>query len=359
MSTDTGQGVNDLDGLSSILAKMCEAQVTLTHSVNELVIAQKTTNELIGTLIKDRTAGCGKGITAATRIEDTTNENEKEQDTNDLRHITPDVVLNPVAQVIGTFELLEQILLDDGISMQTVLLAQRVNTTFLAIITKSMPLQRKLFLAPQPNMGFSGVPSLNPLLENVLGNLPLWLNPETKAITRMAHQATAHHISLEKMETRNLGQAQDGDSSRTGAQLHYVQGTMSSRDNSVGILGHGSWERMLLSQPPCACLFMSDRFSSRRSRDNSVGKSSIRDFRARDRSGGWDIQPHRFRRHRTFDEFLLHFSIAKDIGTVGGLLRVFAAADATHSTSSQHAELSIGQAMVDGETLRCDAFGRR
>ncbi|KAK5683578.1 hypothetical protein LTS10_005111 [Elasticomyces elasticus] len=341
MSTDAGQSLSSLDGLSSILAKMCDAQVTLTHSVNELVMAQKTTNELIGTLIKDRTAGRGEGTTAEERMEDTTNEHEEEQNTGDLRRIAPDLVLNPVAQVIATFELLEQILLDDQVSMRTVLFAQRVNTTFLATIANSKSLQRKLFLAPQPSMAPTGIPSLNPLLEKVLGSLPLWFNPETKHITRMAHQATAYHISLKKLEVCELRQADDGDTNSLRAPLHYVKGTMYSQEGFTGFVGHGSWERMLLAQPPCASLFKFDKFSSR--------KISYRNRDARTPRSWIDTRIH---------DFSLHFATVKDVGGVGELLKMFAAAQAPPMTSLQHAERIVERAIEDGEPLRCDTFGR-
>ncbi|KAK4952804.1 hypothetical protein LTR10_009612 [Elasticomyces elasticus] len=359
MSTDAGQSLSSLDGLSNILAKICEAQVILTHSVNELVVAQKTTNELIGTLIKDRTASSGKGITAEERRDDTTSGNEKEQNTNHLRHITPDVVLNPVAQVIGTFELLEQILLNDGISMQTLLLSQRVNTTFLAIITKSMPLQRKLFLAPQPNMGLSGVPSLNPLLEKVLGSLPLWFNPETKHITRTAHQATAYHISLQKVKVCEGRKPQHGEGSGAGARPSYVHmlGKICSPEDHAGIVGHGSWERMLLAQPPCASLFTFEKFSPRPipARAGSRDRSA-RDFFAPDHRGRWGTGWRSVQKDTPTHEFSLHFSMAKDVGSVGELLRMFAAAEVPRQTSLQDAEIIIGWAIEDGETVRCDTF---
>ncbi|KAK6411217.1 hypothetical protein LTR81_014609 [Elasticomyces elasticus] len=238
--------------------------------------------------------------------------------------------------------------------MQTILLAQRVNTTFLATITNSKSLQRKLFLASQPNIAPTGTPSLNPLLGKVLGNLPLWFNSETKNMTRLAHQATTHHISLEQVEVCELHQAQDGDSSRARTPLYYVKGMMYSREDSTAVLGHGSWERMLLAQPPCAGLFTLDQFASR---DISARNISARGVLVREISGrreSRDTHFHPIRTNRRVRDFSLHFSIAKNIGSVGELLKGFAAAEASHLFSSQQAELVIGQALVDGKTLRCD-----
>ncbi|KAK4896104.1 hypothetical protein LTR27_005961 [Elasticomyces elasticus] len=264
MSTDAGQSLSSLDGLSSILAKMCEAQVTLTHSINELVIAQKTTNELIGTLIKDRTAGCGEGITAETRIEDTSNGDGKEQNTGDLRRMTSDVVLNPVAQVIGTFELLEQILLDDRVSMQTVLLAQRVNTAFLATITNSQALQRKLFFSPQSvTSPHHDRPTLNHLLiqKSVLHHLPLWLRRNSESVFESRSQlAGEQHLVLHNLKVCEMATADTSKAKLSGGRLHYVCADLSTPlyGDPTGIIERGSWQRMYLTQPPCALVIRAE-----------------------------------------------------------------------------------------------------
>ncbi|KAK5713959.1 hypothetical protein LTR15_010865 [Elasticomyces elasticus] len=264
MSTDAGQSLSSLDGLSNILAKMCEAQVTLTHSVNELVVAQKTTNELIGTLIKDRTAGCAKGITAEERRDHTTSENEKEQSTGDLRRIIPDVVLRPSALVIGTFELLEQILLDDQVSMQTVLLAQRVNTAFLATITNSQALQRKLFFSPQSiTNSHHDRPTLNHLLiqKSVLHHLPLWLRRNSESLFESRSQlAGEQHLVLRNLEVCEMATADISNAKLSGGRLHYLTADLITPlyGDPTGIIERGSWQRMYLTQPPCVLVIRAE-----------------------------------------------------------------------------------------------------
>ncbi|KAK5746938.1 hypothetical protein LTR17_000569 [Elasticomyces elasticus] len=264
MPTDTVQGVSSLDGLSSILAKMCEAQITLTHSANELVVTQQTTNELISKLIKDNMAGREERVAAGMRIEGPTNGDEKEQNTGVLDRIPPNVVLSPFARVIGTFELLEQILLDDEVSMQTVLFAQRVNTTFLATITNSKSLQRKLFFAPPSGTAsHQGRPILNGLLvkKSVLDHLPLWLrkNSESEFECR-GHVASPFHIVLTELGVHDVPATSPDSATLPCDRISYLNADLQTQyaGNSTHIIERGSWQRMYLTQPPCAMLIQAD-----------------------------------------------------------------------------------------------------
>ncbi|KAK4905866.1 hypothetical protein LTR49_024912 [Elasticomyces elasticus] len=258
MSDKQGQEDTTLTGLSIALAKLCEAQRQRA--------CRRADHDLIDNLIKN-TLGCDNSIADAVVNRRTTDTDKSERHTNggptrgpvktssltgfadqDLQ--APSAALGAGTRLVGTFELLEQILMDGAIDMQTVLLAQRVNKTFVATVANSLPLQRKLFFTPQPHK--SDVPTLNRLLtvSSVLSHLPFWAgsdNQGKQGLETRAHLATDHHVVLEVPKLRPI---RDGE-----RQDHFLQIGLCARrlrgKLNVGVLELGSWQRMYMTQPPC------------------------------------------------------------------------------------------------------------
>ncbi|KAK3628452.1 hypothetical protein LTR56_018607 [Elasticomyces elasticus] len=280
MSDKLGQGDINVAGLSVALAKLCEAQVTLTHSVNNLVIAQEKTNVLIVNLIKDTTAGCGKCIAREGFTESTNGDTKSGRSTNDQEYFTPHAVLGPGTRLIGTFELLEQILMDNAVDMQTVLLAQRVNRAFFGTIANSKHVQSKLFFTSPSGTNWTvGAPILNPLLisSQVLRYLPLWLGKEESEryknpeFEHRGHKAGDHHISFEEVKIQSIVTTSIRSPTVTKGPAHYLEISLQtpSYSKAVTVVSPGSWQRMHFTQPTCPLLLIAEcSYEHYMSRDN-------------------------------------------------------------------------------------------
>ncbi|KAK5683889.1 hypothetical protein LTS10_003752 [Elasticomyces elasticus] len=133
----------------------------------------------------------------------------------------------PIAKVLDTTELLECILIH--LDNRTLLLSQRVNSTFQATITTSIHLQRKLFLRPESSNASS---TSSPKTPNKRFN-PLFLDefgrslPRIKAVDRSGKKHTffVNHKRKFIIEATTSRPAKASDMK-------------------------GSWRKMLLTQPP-------------------------------------------------------------------------------------------------------------
>ncbi|KAK5713976.1 hypothetical protein LTR15_010882 [Elasticomyces elasticus] len=155
----------------------------------------------------------------------------------------------------GTFELLEEILLDPDLNMETVFWAQGVNIVFNTTIKNSRCLQQKLFLEPQ-QAGLES-PVINPLLmkASVGGRLPFFLQRAPDRIVGSGGQGNQRLVSMFFMQSsRSCASIRERAAMKAhGTWLSLcltlgtgIQGRISPDYN---ILDAGSWRQMYLTQP--------------------------------------------------------------------------------------------------------------
>lgn len=133
---------------------------------------------------------------------------------------------SPVAVVFGTYELLEAIVYE--LPIRDVLLAQRVDRQFKAVITDSTKLQQALFFKPIPGGPIEAETShcssyrvyYNPLLR--------------KLVHQMCMYSSEGYVNSKGLEVALLGG-------------RFIQGRPLHRSWSAP---DASWRRMLHSQPP-------------------------------------------------------------------------------------------------------------
>ncbi|KAK4905865.1 hypothetical protein LTR49_024911 [Elasticomyces elasticus] len=159
-------------------------------------------------------------------------------------------------RVLGNIELLEHVLMHTD--MQTALLAQRVSKTFLNTITKSTPLQRKLFFIQQP-AGWSGEDlTLNPLIlePSIMGRLAFKIGPSGQQSESHNAAQQYSHVLLDRFQV--LKSSRSNKHSSIHLMLHQLLrdselGTAFKGWNYAGkgVVTTGSWTRMFLDQQPC------------------------------------------------------------------------------------------------------------
>ncbi|KAK4952598.1 hypothetical protein LTR10_009404 [Elasticomyces elasticus] len=196
--------------LYALLSSIEDKLTALAHSTSELVGIQHTT---------------------ATALERLVSLQEPELP-------PPAPVPNAGTRLTQTYELLQEILL--MLPMEDVLLAQRVNKTFISTITNSTPLQQKLFLTPLPAQPER--PPIKPLLlkPSVLLRLPLFYCHQTKELKFFDGRERAH------LEVRGPVVTWE-DSEGWSLQWRMTPGPHLEQ----AVLGPGSWEKMLVVQPGC------------------------------------------------------------------------------------------------------------
>ncbi|KAK3619159.1 hypothetical protein LTR56_024214 [Elasticomyces elasticus] len=179
--------------------------------------------------------------------EDTTTTPEEQDSTEDAG-----------PRLANTYELLEKILLDDTLPMETVFFAQRVNKQFRSLIGRSKGLQQKLFLQPidfHPNpasrkyVPLDGEVRINPLFAKkaVYENLPLFF---TSPVTEVATYSDADTLQLHTKEPRISANVWiDDDYKIVVLDMRNMTGLDASK--TLSMTGEASsWMRMYLTQPP-------------------------------------------------------------------------------------------------------------
>lgn len=178
-------------------------------------------------------------------------------------------------RLVNTTELLEQILWHlgqtwdpdhDDLGLLDLLFAQRVSKQFKAVIDGSQKLQRALYFVPEEPDGTA--PRINPLLDCIfifdglefkykLGSSVLTNTSDTKYMTR--------HLSLSKVDIRRV------EGGPVGVSIRFRMSNLCD----WGLPGHpcncrhncrpllGSWQRMLLSQPPMAVAWEASVYDGR------------------------------------------------------------------------------------------------
>ncbi|KAK5745765.1 hypothetical protein LTR17_001267 [Elasticomyces elasticus] len=139
---------------------------------------------------------------------------------------TPSAAGDTSRRLTDTFELLEKILLDSTLDMETVFWPQGVNSVFNTTIKNSRCLQQKLFLAPQRYGQMS--PVISPLLmkASVCGRLPFFLQRAPDRIVESGDQGN------QRMVSRLFVQ-----SSRSCASIR----------EGAAMKGHGTWLSVCLT----------------------------------------------------------------------------------------------------------------
>ncbi|KAK3645581.1 hypothetical protein LTR56_009021 [Elasticomyces elasticus] len=193
-----------------LLSRIEDKLTALAHSTSELVSIQHTTATALNRLVS----------------------------LQEPKPPSPAPIPNAGTRLTQTYELLQDFLL--MLPMEDVLLAQRVNKTFLSTIANSLLLQQKLFLAPVPAQPER--PPINPLLlkPSVLLRLPLFYCHQTKELKFFDGHERAH------LEVRGPVVTWE-DSEGWSLQWRMTPGPHLEQ----AVLSPGSWEKMLVVQPGC------------------------------------------------------------------------------------------------------------
>jgi len=146
-------------------------------------------------------------------------------------------------RVAGIYELLELCLLQ--LPMEDLLLAQRVNKRFNAVINTSPRLRERLFLTSRLSFGNAFRAELNPLLmrEDVMRAIPLFFDHEEKCL------ATCYREGFTRLYCRSI------TATTVWVYLEFSseKPPSSSEDaeswHQTRTLERGSWEQMYISQP--------------------------------------------------------------------------------------------------------------
>jgi hypothetical protein len=162
-----------------------------------------------------------------------------------------DASQTPVAAVIGTVELLEQVLLN--LDARTLLLSQRVNRTFSNVIAGSIKLQKKLFFKPVDS--FQEAIDLGIGCDH--GIIGVEYIYETKRRGDFLDNPTFVNTLLIEPYNGNMS-AYEFSNFCSWVKLHdpinedaVAKKSLDKEARAKGVSGNrSSWERMLLSQPP-------------------------------------------------------------------------------------------------------------
>lgn len=157
---------------------------------------------------------------------------------------------NAGQRLVDTFELLEMILL--LLPSVDVLLAQRTNRQFRSVVTRSGPLQLRLFLTTQPTTSASNSILLNPILtyDKVLQHIPLYFDEKALAL------AYCHREGRKRVYCTMATTATDEITREERVELQLTDTHAPFSVTRFGEIrttpfGAGSWKWMCLSQPPC------------------------------------------------------------------------------------------------------------
>ncbi|KAK5745762.1 hypothetical protein LTR17_001264 [Elasticomyces elasticus] len=268
---DTSQGTQGkrLDDVYGILGKLAESQAAITKTQASLAEGQaalaRSVSELVS--VQKETLEAQKEMLEA---EKETAHSMKEmldvQKKTNAANGTPPPTMDAGSRLTGIFELLEHILLDDCVTMDILLLAQRVNKTFNATINNSKALQQKLFFAPLPANAVQEVKLLkvNPLLANgsFLGRLPLYFEPSSRRLKffdknesgRLRLSAGVPAIQVTRSYWSGSGYMRELSPHLYWCFFNHSTSHTSPAPDSR-LLMAGSWRRMYLSQPPRPVFF--------------------------------------------------------------------------------------------------------
>lgn len=148
------------------------------------------------------------------------------------------------SRITQIYELLELCLFD--LPIQDLLLAQRVNKRFNAVINTSPRLREKLFFTSRLAFGQAFKAKLNPLLmrQDVMRAIPLYFDRKEKRL------AGCWREGYERLWCRSV------TATTVWVYLEFSDeepdGRFEGEQDGTGILERGgSWERMFLSQPSC------------------------------------------------------------------------------------------------------------
>ncbi|KAK5683621.1 hypothetical protein LTS10_005154 [Elasticomyces elasticus] len=180
--------------------------------------------------------------------EDTTTTPEEQHSTKDAG-----------TRLTNTYELLEQILLDNDLPMETVFFAQRVNKQFRSLIRRSKGLQQKLFLQPidfpinpafRKYVPLDGEVRLNPLFTRkaVYENLPLFFTNSVTELTTTHNDADTFHLKIKK-PTISVNDWSVHDHKMVLLDMRYE--TQIGVPRTLEMTGEeSSWMQMYMTQPP-------------------------------------------------------------------------------------------------------------
>lgn len=142
------------------------------------------------------------------------------------------------------YELLEMCLLE--LPIQDLLLAQRVNKRFNAVINTSPRLRQKLFFTSRLAFGQAFKAKLNPLLmrEEVLRAIPLFFDHKERRL------ACSYQEGYTRLYCRSI------TATTVWVYLEFcadepASGQSGEEQIPTRILKRGSWERMFIAQPSC------------------------------------------------------------------------------------------------------------
>ncbi|KAK4896062.1 hypothetical protein LTR27_005919 [Elasticomyces elasticus] len=232
-----------LDDVYGVLNGITQSQAELTCNVSELM-----------NVLMDNT-GSVKELVAT------------QKETN-AAHDDPEPTSDAGVRLTDTYELLEMILLDDDLPMETVFFAQRVNTQFRDTIANSKGLQQKLFLQPMDlkPMGVSSVKGridydaparevrLNPLFvkKSVYESLPMFVTRSLKQLTDRNDKGTQRLQVLKPRVTTDPREYGYGHQKFVVFNMRHVGEYRALRTLNISrkLLAEGSWRKMYLTQPP-------------------------------------------------------------------------------------------------------------
>lgn len=155
--------------------------------------------------------------------------------------------------ISSTYELLEPILL--SLPATSILLSQRVNKQFQAVIATSPRLQQKLFFTPKKPKPATGDlrALLNPLLirESVRVAVPLFFDHEAQRLRREWKQGHTRLYCHSITATTVFVYLEFSDEGPVCS--HVAESSTNDREceSRTGVLKTGSWERMFLAQSSC------------------------------------------------------------------------------------------------------------
>ncbi|KAK5746893.1 hypothetical protein LTR17_000524 [Elasticomyces elasticus] len=173
----------------------------------------------------------------------------------EVRHSTNDAG----SRLTNTYELLEQILLDNDLPMEAVFFAQRVNKQFRSLIGRSKGLQQKLFLEPidfpvnpafRKYVPLDGEVRLNPLFNRkaVYENLPLFFTNSVTELTTTYNDADTFHLKIKK-PTISVNDWSVHDHKMVLLDMRYE--TLIGVPRTLEMTGEESlWMQMYMTQPP-------------------------------------------------------------------------------------------------------------
>ncbi|KAK3618556.1 hypothetical protein LTR56_024548 [Elasticomyces elasticus] len=237
-----------LDDVYERLNGITQSQAELTCNVSELMNVLVDNMGSVKELVATQKETIGKRVKSA--------------------HDDPEPTSDAGVRLTDTYELLEMILLDDDLPMETVFFAQRVNKQFHSLIARSKGLQQKLFLQPMDlkPMDVSSVKGsinydaparevrLNPLFakESVYESLPMFVTRSLKELTDRNDKGTQRLQVLKPRVTTNPREYGYGREKFVVFNMRHVGEDRALRTLNISgkPLAEGSWRKMYLTQPP-------------------------------------------------------------------------------------------------------------